>query len=268
MEFDQLIEFWKGNPVADSPGFKVHCEDRKDLLRWIEEDHRRLAATTNRQSFGHDPKGAIHLNLSPVPYVGSLRTADIFVAMTNPTVGEQDYVDGDEPDFQMMLQRNLNQLQEESCFALEKISKWPSWSDYYRRLFNRFVRDYSRCSPRFVNRPEREREEVVWAELKSRVAILELIPYYSQNADYVVASGLHQVLPSSLAAKRALQKVADERSKTDAYIICRWKKGPERWGIRRERCAVGEHRGGLSAGVRHGLGSFLDQKPLFNCGPH
>jgi hypothetical protein len=243
MSISRLIEFWAEKSITDPEGFKIHPKDKKVLSSWLENGNRTAIAADEGRP------GALHLSLSPVPYVGNLRTADIFLAMTNPTVGEPDYVDNKKPAFRRMLQANLDQNNVVSCFALD--ATWPSWSNYYRRFFGRFVSDYARISE--------ISEQEVWSELGSRLAILELVPYYSKTATDLTQTKLYKTLPSALFAQSALQEIAANRPEGKALIICRWKKGPERWGITDEaRCVVAGCRGGLCKQSKEKLRWFLD----------
>lgn len=245
MSINQLIKFW-GKTTVTTRGFKIHPEDKEVLFSWLKNGNR----TANAANEGRP--GALHLSLSPVPYVGNLEKADIFLAMTNPTVGGQDYEDNKKPAFRRMLRTNLDQDNVESCFALD--AAWRSWSDYYRRLFGRFVRDYARTSGRFKDIPQPQQQ--VWSELGARTASLELVPYHSKTATDLTQTKLYKTLPSALAAQSALREIAD-RSEEKALIICRWKKGPERWGINQARCVVACSRGGLCERTRERLQWFL-----------
>jgi hypothetical protein len=260
---NSLIAFWSALPIADAQGRYIHRRDETIITPWTAEVPARAAVAQVEEDLAVR-NGALHLTLSPVPYVGNLRSADVFLAMINPTVGWQDYVDHAQPAFHELLKANLHQ-DLDHCFALDPAVA-VSWSSYYRRMFNQFVRDYARTSDRFTILRDRrcntlsDLEQKVWAELQRRMAILELIPYYSQTADKLLESNLHLQLASALAARRALQDVAKE-SPEDAFIICKWKLGPDRWGIPRTRCSVAGSRMGLDMKTKMKLRRFLDRNP-------
>ena len=85
----RLVDFWKKELYTDDNGNKVHPEDKETIL--VEG----TAISCGEGDFAN--RIALHLKLLPVPYVGNLTKADIFLAVINPTVGPQDYPDNKEP---------------------------------------------------------------------------------------------------------------------------------------------------------------------------
>jgi len=147
-----------------------------------------------------------------------LKNAKIIFAVLNPTVGYNDYVDNEKPEFHDLLKRNRLQENVNGCFAVDNNSPAPSWSGYYRSIFRSAVE----CATDVSKAPEAE----VWETLRRILAIMELVPYYSQNASMLLQNDRYASLPSVKCAQEAMGEV---RGRCDTIVICRWERGHERW---------------------------------------
>jgi hypothetical protein len=254
MSIQELVNFWAEELPANDRGQWLHPSDEPILGPWLAKKPRTAVLDDlPRRS------GRLHLELHPVPYVGNLQAADIFFAMINPKVHAQDYKDAQSPAFRELLRKNFDQSTT-TCFALDLNSVDAGWHGYYRSIFNRFVREYEPADPGLKRLHLKDRTEMVWQVLMTRLAVVELIPYYSQTAELLITHDLHKKLPSAKAARAALQEVAN-RPMGDALIICRWPNGALRWEIPLERCTVSDTRNGLSKSAKEALSRFMDCKP-------
>lgn len=187
----------------------------------------------------NEKSGKLHCDLGGVPYVGNLNTACIFLLMVNPTVCETDYEDYD--SFTELFDKNREQVLE-YCFAIDKNGP-DGWRPYYcNSVFGNLFKDLS---------------DLDRVKLRSNLAILELVPYFSKNASLI--TGLRIVegrrnyrmkhvpvievsattgLPSAGYALRAVKEIA---SKRDNLIITRWKTGAKRWQLKDENYCKYEH---------------------------
>ena len=83
--FEALKEFWNVEVVPNKSGHFIHRDDEDEIDRWI--------STPGRVAIPRDPEDyrprscKLHLGLRPIPYVGDLSRADIFIAMTKPNSG-------------------------------------------------------------------------------------------------------------------------------------------------------------------------------------
>ena len=93
----RLVDFWKKELYTDDKDNKLHPEDKEMILL------RRTAIACGEG----DPANpvALHLRLTPVPYVGNLTKADIFLAMINPGLGPQDYADNGKPSLSAVIEK-------------------------------------------------------------------------------------------------------------------------------------------------------------------
>lgn len=244
----RLVDFWMEGRYTDDKR-KVHPEDNLPPG---------TAIACGKGDLQNGVQSALHLSLTPVPYVGNLTKADIFLAVINPTVGPQDYTDNKEPDFQELLKKTLRQ-ELDYCFALDPACPWESWAKYYQSLFRRFVEECAEASPAFckMSNPKGSVRE----ELKSRVAILELLPYYSKKIPGLAEPGFEPVLPSISAAREFLREIAEREPKEEVLILCRWIRTPRRWGIPESRVEVITTQKGMCERSKIALRKHLEKRP-------
>jgi hypothetical protein len=186
--------------------------------------------------------GQFHFQLGSMPFVGNLRKAQIFFLMINPGVNEDDYQDLRSGDTQQLFERNRQQ-ELDYCFALRG-NEVPenAWIPYFRgparrgSVFGALIREL-----------RQEGDETLIDLLETKLAILELVPYYSQNSDLITrlqivdgrdvdkrksdgASPLRQGgLPS---AQLALDAVAEIAKDEQNLIVTRWPTGARRWHLK------------------------------------
>ena len=257
MSIASLIDFWKADATLER-GLYIHEMDRQVVNQWVENGA--LSPPDPREPL-FERENALHLQLQPMPYVGCLGEADIFLAMINPTVGPPDYVDAQCPEFRQLRSDNLEQRVPD-CFALNEDSAAQSWHTYYRRIFQSFVDEEAdvTLAPGSTPAQRTEQEISLWEELRQRTAILELFPYYSRRATAILRANTQISLPSAIRSREALQSIA-ERPKQDALILCRWPNGAQRWGVPLTRCTVSNTMQGLSSEAKAALRTFRREKP-------
>lgn len=239
----ELINFWKKFKPS-SEDFCVHQDDYKVMMkkRW------QGASPTGRSSverffeqLSSSELGDFHLSLTPVPYVGNLNKADIFLLMINPSLGYADYGTDANPDFCEAITKNRNQdfsEAEQSCLALN-FKYWDrSWFFYYEKLLRRTVRAYA------------EKTGVSYLDaldvLSRRLAILELVPYYSGDISQFGKRFLRE-LTSAQKARDAAQELLQRAQNDTATVIVRW--GSDKWGLAGNRTIThNTGRNGFSEG--------------------
>ena len=87
---EKLIDFWRRfGSAARYPC--VHEDDRGTIMKYCLQGCD-LELPSPKQD------GRFHLSLNPVPYMGDVRTADIFLLMINPSAGYADYYTDKNPD--------------------------------------------------------------------------------------------------------------------------------------------------------------------------
>jgi hypothetical protein len=224
---EDLIGFWRD---FDANGRKP-CVHRADLGAMKDQrtkqtdldmssDSRFFELTTPEQ------KICFHLSLSPVPYMGNLRSADIFLLMINPSAGYTAYCTNADPAFRQALARTLKQdfkEGENACLALNPQHCGSGWSCYHEQLLGPILSEYATDSGAGAHLNYRQ----ALGELSRRVAILELVPYYSACADQITNRFLRD-LTSAQKARKAAQDLRKKAQECDATVMVR---GANMWGL-------------------------------------
>lgn len=86
-----IVEFWNRLPLRTPPF--IHLDDRQILEGKREDLSAKLDFDTfvKSQRFGAFEDHRFHFSLVPVPYVGNLKKADIFILLLNPGFDFTDY---------------------------------------------------------------------------------------------------------------------------------------------------------------------------------
>ena len=183
-----------------------------------------------------------HVDLTPVPYMGNLRSADIFLLMRNPVLGYADYGTDSCPAFQKALKANICQSKQNgSCLALNPEFWWSSWFLYYEHLLHGAICEYSSQT----GKTYLEALKI----LADRMAILELSPYYSTDSNWLRDKA--KELESTRRVKSAADDLKQKAKGGRALVIVRWK--PAMWGF--ESADETEHPSNICfVSSRNGLG--------------
>jgi hypothetical protein len=194
--------------------------DRNELNDLKNGSDRPKAAWAHNMLQPQDLLNEIHSSLIPTPYVGNLDKASIVLAMLNPGIGDHDESDHKDDDFRNHL--NNQRLQRtDACFAVQSPAKvgFRSWTIFYRRFFAETMREFTGAK-----RNEAIPEEC-WDLLARKLVIVQLIPYYSRRAGFVLKDGYFNQLPSVIAAQEAMGELLRHKR----VVIFRWQNQPERW---------------------------------------
>lgn len=214
----RLIHHWRSYDPLDSK-VQVHQKDTANL-------HSSGVTAATLEAFLSSPREdshLFHLALSPVPYVGDIESADIILLMLNPSLGPADYGTNCDPSFQNVLnktrrQENLDRAY--PCFALDPKYWNTSWFAYYEKLFRKTL--WHHAIDKDITYGEALRH------LSSRLAILELVPYYSADATQI-RPALTKYLTSSQYAISAANEYAKKAEEGNATVIVRW--GKDKWKL-------------------------------------
>jgi hypothetical protein len=214
-----LIKFWRSYEPVDGQNC-VHMADHDAMNSPnIGKVSREMSSASKFFDLTSPEQDRhFHLSLSPVPYLGNLRTADIFLLMLNPKATYSDYYTNVEPAFRQALARARTQDfvgNEEVCLALNHQVGRESWFSYYEKLLRPTISKYAETYGKKY-----------WhtlGDLSRRLAILELVPYYSANADQITENFV-RALPSARKAKKAAQELR-KRAKTGGFVPIKHRNG-------------------------------------------
>ena len=117
-----------------------------------------------------------HLGLLPVPFLGDLLNASIYVLMANPGVTPDDYREHEEPAFRRALLANLKQERLDGVLPflyLDPQFHWHDGFEYWDKKLGKTIRELSRV--RGITEPEAR------AVLCGKLAVIQMFPYHSAN---------------------------------------------------------------------------------------
>lgn len=174
--------------------------------------------------FGAPGDNRLHLGLLPVPLIGDLRRASVFLLLLNPGVGPHDYyAEYEVPEYRNALLRNLRQDFKDvsiSFLFLDPKFSWHGGFDWWHTKFAKIIHElarhweisYSRAREKFAN----------------QLAAIELLPYHS--ASFRDADRWIESLPSVALAQEYARKVLLPRARAGNAIVIVTRRAQD-WGI-------------------------------------
>ncbi len=171
--------------------------------------------------FGVTRHPALHLDLLPMPFVGNLETASVFVLMLNPGLGPSDYFgEYRVPEYRAALRANLRQERDRPFFFLEPRYSWHGGFAYWHGKLHGLIGSLA------------QRNGISYGGarqlLQSQLAVLQLAPYHSPRS--ALSNRLLSALPSvALARAFAVEVLLPRAREGDCLVVvCRKAKT---WGL-------------------------------------
>ena len=211
--FHKLVKSWRTCKLENSPylfpgdefllekKFQQYWQDIPSFKKYIESTE-----------FGSLAQKKLHVGLAPLPYIGDLKRATIFILMLNPGLAADDFY-AEEHDKQYketiisnLHQKNLNEKY--PFFALNPAFAWHGGFRYWHRKLGGIARKLK--SQRQILYPE------ALSIISKNLACLELVPYHSKSFG---ANSLIRKLASSQAIKEYVHDVLVPRAKAEEILI-------------------------------------------------
>lgn len=162
--------------------------------------------------FGLSSDSKLHVGLMPVPYMGHLQSASIFILMLNPGFNAGDYFGEEQREFKMALMQNLQQENANLDYPFIYLAPNFSWNGggiYWQKKLRGFTNHLSL----HLSLLYRESLKLI----AQKVAVLQLIPYHSKNEP---PAQLWKKLASVRAMQAYVKNVLVEKAvKGDVIII-------------------------------------------------
>jgi len=167
-------------------------------------------AFTADPDFGKPGDNRLHLDLLPIPFVGNLKSASIFLLMLNPGLSAQDYYGEYEvPAYKTALLNNLKQTEEADFVFLDPRFAWHGGFNYWHTKLRHVIDDLS------------SKLSITYGQarsiLQSRLAAIELVPYHS--ASFAVPSQKFEQLRSVKLAHAFVQNLLPRAREGECLII-------------------------------------------------
>ncbi len=217
-----LVAFWSDFDCRHRRRLYIHNEDRAYLDEkryWERKQHRLALESHNLASFlqsrrFRDPDDAdFHFSLLPVPFIGDLRHADIFILLLNPGVDPADYyAEYKQPTFRRALVRNLKQElrgAQYPFFCLDPQFCWSSGYAWWEGKLKKVVQALAKKKCRGQYR-------TALRAVSRRIAAIELVPYHSDHFD---GGATEKNLPSARWAQQWVEKFLAPRARRGEILI-------------------------------------------------
>ena len=203
-----LIERWRECNLESPP--YLFPDDKPEIFRSIAETHRNFEEYTASLEFGSS-SAKLHIGLLPIPYVGDLEKASIFILMLNPGLSPGDYYAEQNPEFRQAHIQNLQQrtMNEKFPFIfLDPRFAWHPGFMYWQKKFDAIIKALSKQSGVTYQQ--------AMSKLSQRLACLELLPYHSRSFG---AGVLLNKLPSAKAMLAYVNEIVLPKVEADKAII-------------------------------------------------
>jgi len=223
-----LLKCWKKQKLIDPPYlFDGDREILKSKLCIEILSHKKLI-----QHKEYPPKDSrFHVGLIPVPFVGNLKTADIYIALINPGLTVCDYyVEETEPEYQQFLRRNLKQdlgSERYPFFKLDPKWDWTSAGVWWHRTLGSVIRE--------VAKKRNENYQEATEFVAKRIAALEFAPYHSVNGGFV-KSGSNSLESSKLMLSFVHKEIIPRADRGEALLIIA--RGMGKWQIKQSNNVI------------------------------
>jgi hypothetical protein len=178
---NDLVEFWRKCKLKKPPFF--HPADRAALWqkngRFIETDVLNFDSFIAGPRFGGSDDNLLHLSLRPVPYLGNLARAKIFILLLNPGLEYADYWAEDERqprEFRERLESNLRQSFDGVKFPFFKLDPQFCWCSGFKWWEGKL-----RETIRRIAKERNTKYFEAMRDLSGKLACLELVPYHSSS---------------------------------------------------------------------------------------
>ncbi|MBU4399332.1 MAG: hypothetical protein KKE86_08360, partial [Planctomycetes bacterium] len=152
----------------------------------------------------------LHLDLLPMPFVGNVESASVFLLMLNPGFGPTDYFgEYQVPKYRSALIDNLHQANGTEFLSLDPKFSWHGGFNYWHTKLRNLIAVFShQCSLPYSQGLRL---------FRSNIAAIELIPYHSEN--FALPGRIRDKLPSVCLARDFTHDILKPRARSGDCLI-------------------------------------------------
>lgn len=230
MSLQELIDGWE---TSISQGSPYMFPGDKETLQ--EANHKRFICPCQSldkfnlgKEFANRDDSKLHLELIPVPWVGDVRQASVFILSLNPGFDPLSYFSETRQDLRDALLANVRQEKLDSEFpfmALNPRFVWYSgftyWESRLRSLVDKIKQSKSWDSNKALSLVAQE------------ICVLQLVPYWSRNFD------LPRSILSSLRSSSLVRDFAQQKAKESNALIVVARRSRD-WGLAEDKLVIRE----------------------------
>ena len=185
-ELESLIDFWKKLDLSKKQ--KIHSEDIELISEQINDSFNYDETAFNYMEDKKERR-KFQSSLIPQPYIGNLRTANIFILSLNPGFEFCDYYSETEnADFRKALEDTLYQnFNDDGYFAWPFNPKflWTSGAKYWLKKINTVENS---LIEEFIEQEKTKGNDFSFSQaiklFSKKIAFLEVVPYHSREFSF------------------------------------------------------------------------------------
>lgn len=183
-------------------------------------------AFAESNQLGEASKPTFFADLIPIPYQGSLHTADIVLLQLNPGFGPHDYfAERTSAAYVRAQRRNLFQCLENTKFSFPTLDPRFAWHGGFV-YWERRLRPYIQV---LQSKEGLTTYQNALQAFSRRLAVLELVPYHSRN--WFLPARVARGLPSVAAMKAIVHdEILPKAQKAETLVIVM--RGHDLWGVK------------------------------------
>lgn len=220
-EYNTLIQGWQNRTKNLFPGDNI-IQDEEYSVNLTSPEEYILSELFN------DPNdNKYHIGLSPLPFLGNLAQASVFILTLNPGLHVSDYFTETHPVFQAHLDANFNQTlnpTEYPLFFLNPALGFHAGFTYW----NRFLKVTREALHTRLKHPRNEVQKFLARE----IAVLEFIPYHARRGPKTNKS--IKSMPSVKAVTAYARNILEPRALNEEILILNVRRVQD-WGLKTGR---------------------------------
>jgi hypothetical protein len=205
-----LIERWRKCNLEGPP--YLFPDDQPEIINDKAKTYRDFDEYIAGLDFGASSDRNLHIGLLPIPYVGNLANASIFVLMLNPGFSRGGYfAEQHSPEFKQAHIRNLLQKNADDEYPfifLDPRFVWHPGFEYWQNKFHTIIEALAEQSGTTYRQ--------AMSKLAKRLSCLELLPYPSKSFN---AGALLNILPSVKAMQEFVWEILLPKAKDEKVLI-------------------------------------------------
>lgn len=174
---EEIIKYWSEFDPDKPDHIYIHDKDRK-----IDFRNKQIRDVKNYQDFIHhekfgNVKDELHFNLLPEPYVGDIKSANIYVLLLNPGFSIADYYVESKDDLRQSILNSIKQEFREEEYPLIWLNPkylWTPGGQWTERKFKDLIYHVKETNENFSYNDALK-------HVSKKVAIIQLMPYHSKS---------------------------------------------------------------------------------------
>lgn len=217
----ELVRQWRSAQFVQPPYFfpgdeevleRAHAVHRFNTLRQYIES----------EAYGDPDDWRFHVGLLPMPYMGDVFKADIFILTLNPGLAPIDYhAELAHLEFRSGLLQTIRQEHLDASYPFLELDprrawQWGYWEQRFRDLALAWRRRHGGTY------------QDALSSLARRVCVLQLVPYHSRRFD--LATKAFQALKSTKLARDFAGQLEERAQRNEVVLILQ--RGNWGWGLR------------------------------------